>query len=161
MDIPVQSKGVVRRWNVARRRHGITASAGVISNQSSQSVWITADNQRHCLGPHENSRDHLGIDDADGLLLDGRGVLFDSIRTDLGGGQVHYVGAFKVCDLGTMTIHDAPTVDPQLIVEISAPGLVCPGESAGYHDTDWCNAHGGWSVSNAPIGSEGSRSCNT
>ena len=83
---------------------GVSASGDVV-NSSSRHVWITAGNQKHCLIPGESS-DSAGIDDADGLLLDGRSVLFDSLRTDLGGGQVYRQGAIKICDLGTLTVRD-------------------------------------------------------
>lgn len=128
--------------------------SGDIVNSSNRRIWITAGNRRYCLGPGESS-DSAGIDDADGLLLDGTSVLFDSVRSDLGGGQVHRDGAIKVCDLGTLTVRDAPTVDPELVVTVSTPGFICPGDSAGYKTTDWCMQHSGWDISTAPI----SRQC--
>ena len=123
--------------------------AGDVVNSSGRQIWITAGNRKHCLAPGESS-DSAGIDDADGLLLDGRSVLFDSLRTDLGGGQVHRQGAITVCDLGTLTVRDAPTVDPELIATVSTAGFVCPGDSAGYKSTEWCEQHGGWDFNTAP-----------
>ncbi len=46
------------------------------------------------MNPGESS-DSVGIDDAGGVLLDGRGMLFDSVRVDLGGGQVNHRGEIK------------------------------------------------------------------
>ena len=128
---------------------GVSASGDVV-NSSSRHVWITAGNQKHCLIPGESS-DSAGIDDADGLLLDGRSVLFDSLRTDLGGGQVYRQGAIKICDLGTLTVRDAPTVDPEFVATVSSAGFVCPGDPAGYKATEWCGQHSGWDVNTAPV----------
>ncbi|TWU40040.1 hypothetical protein Q31b_33840 [Novipirellula aureliae] len=128
---------------------GVSASGDVI-NSSSQQIWITAGNRKHCLAPRESS-DSAGIDDADGLLLDGRSVLFDSLRTDLGGGQIHSQGAIKVCSLGTLTVTDAPTINHELVATVSTAGFVCPGESAGYKSTAWCEQHGGWDFNTAPV----------
>jgi hypothetical protein len=125
--------------------------SGSIENRSSSSVWITAAGQKHCLRPGE-STDDAGISDGDGLLLDGRGVLFDSLRIDLGGGQVHSAGAVKVCDLGTLTVRDAPTINPALIAEISSAGFICPGDPAGYKPPQWCAQNSGWDINTAPIG---------
>lgn len=123
---------------------------GTVVNSSSHSVWITANNTRHCLAPGENSNT-AGIGDADGLLLDGRGVFFDSLRTDLGGGQVHHQGAIKVCSLGTLTVHDAPTIDPVLLANISTAGYICPGDSAGHKTPRWCSDHRGWDINTTPV----------
>jgi len=123
---------------------------GTIVNSSSQSIWITADNRRSCLRSGERS-DAIG--DADGLFAERRGVLFDSVRSDLGGGRTNYDGAIKVCDAGTLTVHDAPTRDPAFIAEISAPGFVCrPGDPAGFKSPQWCASHPGWEFNTALLG---------
>lgn len=127
-----------------------TSPSGDVVNSSSRSVWITAGNRKYCLGRGESS-DSAGIDEADGLLFDGRSVLFDSIHADLGGGQVHRQAAIKVCDLGTLTVRDAPTVDPELMVTVSTAGFVCPGEPAGYKTPEWRGQHGGWDINTAPV----------
>jgi hypothetical protein len=124
---------------------------GAVENRSSHSVWITADNKKHCLAAGEASAG-IGIADGDGLLLDGRRVLFDSIRTDLGGGQVYERGALKVCDLGTLTVKDGPGRDYVLVAEISVAGFICPGDSAGYKTPQWCAEHPGWDLATAPLG---------
>ena len=103
------------------------------------------------LGPGEISN-NVNINDADGVLLDGRDVLFDSIRTDLGGGQVQRAGAIKVCDLGTLTVRNSPTNSSALVAEISTAGFVCPGDPAGYKTPQWCSSHPGWDVNAAPVG---------
>jgi len=126
--------------------------AGVIVNNSTRNIWITAANKKHCLKPREQS-DTVGIADADGILLDGRPVLFDSSRTDLGGGQVYREGAIKVCDPGSMTVTDHPGPLAELRVEISIAGFICRpgGDPAGYKTPDWCRAHDGWNFSTAAV----------
>lgn len=134
---------------VDARVPGIVPS-GDVDNQSSSDIWITAGGQKYCLHPGE-STDDIGVSDGDGLLLDGRSVLFDSVRTDLGGGGTYTQGAIKVCDLGTLTVRNAPTQTPQLIAEISTPGFVCPGDPAGYKSPAWCQQNAGWDVNNTPV----------
>jgi hypothetical protein len=123
---------------------------GAVENRSSHKVWITAGNKKHCLASGETS-ETVGIVDGDGLLLDGRSVLFDSVRTDLGGGKVYTDGAIKVCDLGTLTVKDGPGGGVLLIAEISVPGFICRSDSAGYKTPDWCKQHPGWDIATAPL----------
>jgi hypothetical protein len=136
------------------RNHYLNSDSGVfpsgdIENRSATNVWITAGGEKYCLRPSE-STDDIAISDGDGLLLDGRSVLFDSLRIDLGGGQVHSTGAIKVCDLGTLTVRDAPTINPALIAEISTAGFVCPGDPAGYKSQQFCARNSGWDINSAP-----------
>ena len=156
MRLPKLSAKLSIDRSIAAERNadsGLTLQ-GTISNNSSRSVWITAGNQKHCLKPGEKS-DSVGIQDADGLLLDGTGVLFDSARLDLGGGGTYKQGALKVCTLGSLTVSDAPTQDPALIATISVAGFICTGDSAGYKDVTWCGNHNGWDINSAPL----ARSC--
>lgn len=150
MRLPHVCRSIHVQHFVSRSDNSLSPS-GDIENRSSSNVSITAGGHKYCLRPGESS-DSIGVSDGDGLLLDGRGVLFDSARSDLGGGQVHSAGAIKVCDLGTLTIHDSSTVNPALIARISTPGFVCPGDSAGYKSPQWCSQHGGWDINNTPIG---------
>ena len=116
---------------------------GLIINRSSRFVWIFADNKQVQLGRGMNSKG-LGLKDADGLLLDGTPVHFASSRNDLGGGGTFNEGAFKVCDLGTMTIQDSKVAKAELTVEINTAGYICPSESAGYKTPEWCKRSDGW-----------------
>ena len=116
---------------------------GLIINRSSRFVWIFADNKQVQLGRGMNSKG-LGLKDADGLLLDGTPVHFASRRKDLGGGGTFTEGAFKVCDLGTMTIQDSKVAKAELTVEINTAGYICPSESAGYKTPEWCKRFDGW-----------------
>ena len=116
---------------------------GAILNRSSRAIWIFADNRQLELQPNMDSRD-LSLVDADGFLLDGSPVFFNSSRKDLGGGGTFSVGAFKVCDLGTMTVTDSQDAGSRLTVEISAGGYLCPSDSAGYKPVDWCESFDGW-----------------
>ena len=150
MRIPTLSLPLISGHFLFQSNESVHPS-GDVENRSSSNVWITAGGQKHCLRPGE-STDDIGISDGDGLLLDGRGVLFASARIDLGGGQVHAAGAIKVCDLGTLTVHDAPTVDPALIAVVSTPGFICPGDPAGYKSPQWCAQNIGWDINTAQTG---------
>lgn len=121
-----------------------------LRNFSSHLIWIAGDEQKHRLEPGQTNTD-IGLEDADGLLLDGRPVLFDSRRTELGGGQIHTEGAIKVCDFGTLTIEDADIPDALLIARISMVGFLCPGETAGYKSPGWCCRFPGWEYATAPV----------
>jgi len=125
--------------------------AGTIINNSSHAIWITADGKKHCLAAGEDSST-VGISDADGLLLDGRRVLFDSTRTDLGGGQINSDGAIKVCDLGTMTLSNGLGPAYDLKAEIDTAGFICPSEPAGYKNRQWCTQHSGWDINTVQVG---------
>lgn len=155
MILPPQSEGSARREFVGTLKSLYSEAvvpAGKVVNRSSYSVWITADNSKHCLRAGESS-DAVGVGDADGLLLDGRTVLFDSVRSNLGGGRSHSHGALKVCDMGTLTVTDAPTNDPLLIARISTGGFICrPGDPAGYKSPEWCQENSGWDITTAPVG---------
>jgi hypothetical protein len=117
--------------------------AAIIRNRSTVPVWIFGDDAQHELPPDTTSRE-IAIRDADGLLLDGRPVFFDSRRNDLGGGQIYSLGAIKVCDLGTMTITDSAIPVYRLRVVISILGFLCPGKAAGYCTVEWCTGQPGW-----------------
>jgi hypothetical protein len=111
---------------------------GNVDNQSSRPVWVVANEARHLLPPHTHS-DTAKIGDADGIVLDGKTrVLFDSLMDDLGGGQVHLTGGFKVHDLGTLTVFDGDGQTHDLRVEISLLGYFGPGESPGHKPLEWC-----------------------
>jgi hypothetical protein len=166
MKVPLQSRGVTRRASVCSPGDARTTSGEIypyskITNHSNQDLWISVGNRKYCLKPGENS-DQVGIpnNDADGLLLDGRSVLFDSVRSDLGGGQIHRQGAIKICDgvgASEMDVYNGsggPT--QQLRVEISTTGFICRlNDPAGYKDAVWCSQHPGWDVRTAPM----ARSC--
>jgi hypothetical protein len=141
-----------RRAGVRRRGRRMAAriTFGVIENNSSRDVWITADNKKYCLKAGQKSTD-IGIQDADGLLLDGTPVLFDSNRTDLGGGKVWSSGAIKVCDPGKMTVENGAGPVFVLKVTISTAGFLCPSDSAGYKTPEWCSQHPGWDINNTPL----------
>jgi hypothetical protein len=126
---------------------------GVIVNNSSHQVWITAGNKKHCLSPGESSSDVIA-EEADGLLLDGRPTLFDSTRTDLGGGTINREGAIKVCTPGTLTVTNGQGPIFVLKAEISITGFICNPlrEPAGYHDIVWCQRFPGWDINTAPVG---------
>jgi hypothetical protein len=148
-----------QRRSARRRRLGKSALAarapallgGVIENKSKRTVWITADNKKYCLKPGESSKD-LNIEDADGLLLDGdTPMLFDSSKTELGGGKVFRAGAIKVCDPGRLTVEDGLLPAYALKVTISAPGFICGSDPAGYKTSEWCKQTPGWDFQNTPV----------
>jgi hypothetical protein len=124
---------------------------GIIINNSNRQIWITANNKKYCLRPGETSDNAIPPNegkDADGILLDGTPALFDSIRTDLGGGTTNREGAIKLRTPGTMTVTNVAGPAIVLKVEIDVLGLVpVPGtESAGYHDMAWCRRFPGWDI---------------
>lgn len=157
MQLPVQVLGIRRAPALAigiRISNDGISYSGVVENRSSKQVWIVADGKKHCLRGGQSSVD-VGIDDADGLLLDGRRYLFDSLRSDLGGGRVHDTGAIKVCGSGTLTVHDADTVNPEFIVRMSVDGFApCNplSEWGGYKDATFCQSHTGWEYATAEVG---------
>jgi hypothetical protein len=152
MRIPKQTNACNRiqfGYNIKVLENSVRPLGNVV-NRSTEQVWITAGGQRHCLKPGESS-DDVGINDGDGILLNGHSTLFDSLRIDLGGGRIHSEGAIKVCSLGTLTVYDASTVDPQFIVRITNPGLICPGDSAGHKTLGWCQQKPGWDIPTTPV----------
>jgi hypothetical protein len=123
---------------------------GRIVNESGVAVWILGDGRQLELPPLSISA-ALGIQDADGLLLDGRAVLLESYRYDLGGGRVWTHGAIKICDLGVMTILPGRLGECDLIVHLSVLGYISGFRGrAGYHDPNWCAKWPGWTLK-API----------
>src|ERR1700738_1019132 len=90
-------------WNPGMEGRNWLPFGGEIVNHSPQGVWITGDGKGRGLLPGQSSGD-VGIRNANGLLLDGRRVMFISKRKDLGGGGIFTAGAIKVCNLGTLTV---------------------------------------------------------
>lgn len=119
---------------------------GRITNHSRRNVWIFGDDKTLVLPSGKSSQD-IGVRDADGLLLDGLRVFFKSRCRDLGGGRVFREGAFKVCNLGVMTIIDGDTTACDLVVSISWLGFLCPLSQARYKTPEWCRRHDGWVIS--------------
>jgi hypothetical protein len=128
-----------------------------IYNFSHSSVWITAENFKYPL-PARTASTAIGVVDADGLLLDGRSVYFDSFRIDLGGRKTYTKGAIKVCTKGTMYIWDSVkplhmkvTLDEFAYLYNILKDGTWP---AGYHDENWCKAHKleGWDLATATLG---------
>lgn len=155
MRLPLQSLGLARSKSrfISDNSSSVTIS-GVVENRSSKSIWFSADGKKWCLKSGETS-ESVGVADGDGVLLDGRRYLFDSIRSDLGGGQVNSQGAIKVCNVGTLTVRDADTNDPEFIVTMDAIGFgPCHpfNEWGGYKDQAWCSRNLGWDINAAPIG---------
>jgi len=151
-DGPAQKKYRKHRPHIKRKTTASAAALtlGVVENKSHRNIWITADNKKYCLKPGESSTD-LNLNDADGLLLDGTPVLFDSTRTDLGGGKIWNNGAIKVCDPGKLTVVDGLAPAFVLKASISLPGFLCPNDSAGYKTVEWCGQHPGWDINTAPL----------
>lgn len=155
MLLPFQSSGVARERHRSSSTldHGLHLS-GKVENRSTKSIWITADGRRWCLRRGETS-ESIGLSDGDGVLLDGRRFLFDSLRSDLGGGQVHTQGALKVCNVGTLTVADAVAPGSEFVVTIDAIGFApCNplNEWGGYKDQAWCSRNTGWDINSAPVG---------
>ena len=124
---------------------------GKIWNRSEQGAWITGDGKRYWLYPGQSSRE-IGVQNANGLLLDGRRVLFQSSRIDLGGGKVWTAGAIKVCDLGTLSILNGNGTTSDLVASINALGLLCPFASGGYKTVAWCHRYPDWTFETMEIG---------